>query len=80
MPLLLLLGGRGVVAGPWVHKLWIGRKWKSSKVRFCFSFARAAFGVGTLHGLAGSSHLLGVLPALALPSRGPPATSFSPLA
>lgn len=27
----------------------------------------AAFGVGILHGLAGSSHLLGVLPALALP-------------
>jgi hypothetical protein len=25
--------------------------------------------VGTLHGLAGSSHLLGVLPALALPTR-----------
>jgi hypothetical protein len=31
---------------------------------------RAAFAVGTLHGLAGSSHLLGVLPALALPSDG----------
>lgn len=30
---------------------------------------RAAFAVGTLHGLAGSSHLLGVLPALALPTR-----------
>jgi hypothetical protein len=29
--------------------------------------APAAFGVGVLHGLAGSSHLLGVLPALALP-------------
>jgi hypothetical protein len=29
----------------------------------------AAFGVGTLHGLAGSAHLLGMLPALALPSR-----------
>ena len=29
---------------------------------------RAAFAVGTLHGLAGSSHLLGILPALALPS------------
>ncbi len=29
----------------------------------------AAFGIGTLHGLAGSSHFLGVLPALALPSR-----------
>ena len=27
-----------------------------------------AFAVGTVHGLAGSSHLLGVLPALALPS------------
>lgn len=27
-----------------------------------------AFGVGTLHGLAGSSHFVGVLPALALPS------------
>jgi len=29
---------------------------------------RAALGVGILHGLAGSSHLLGVLPALALPT------------
>ena len=29
---------------------------------------RAAFAVGTLHGLAGSAHLLGILPALALPS------------
>jgi hydrogenase/urease accessory protein HupE len=28
----------------------------------------AAFGVGTLHGLAGSAHLIGMLPALALPS------------
>jgi hypothetical protein len=27
----------------------------------------AAFGIGTLHGLAGSSHFLGVLPTLALP-------------
>jgi len=30
---------------------------------------RAAFGVGILHGLAGSSHFLGILPALALPTR-----------
>lgn len=29
--------------------------------------AHGALGVGTLHGLAGASHLLGVLPALALP-------------
>jgi ABC-type nickel/cobalt efflux system permease component RcnA len=28
----------------------------------------AAFGIGALHGLAGSSHFIGVLPALALPS------------
>jgi hypothetical protein len=30
---------------------------------------RAAFAVGVLHGLAGSSHLLGVLPALAFATR-----------
>ena len=29
----------------------------------------AAFGIGTLHGLAGSSHFLGVLPALAFPTK-----------
>jgi len=29
---------------------------------------RTSFAMGTLHGLAGSSHLFGVLPALALPS------------
>lgn len=30
---------------------------------------RAAVMIGSLHGLAGSSHILGLLPALALPSR-----------
>ena len=30
----------------------------------------ASFAMGTLHGLAGSSHVFGVLPALALPGRG----------
>jgi hypothetical protein len=30
----------------------------------------ASFAMGTLHGLAGSSHLFGVLPALALPTQG----------
>ncbi len=29
----------------------------------------AAFAVGTLHGLAGSSHIFGILPALAFPTR-----------
>ena len=32
-------------------------------------YAGASFAMGTIHGLAGSSHLFGVLPALALPSR-----------
>ena len=32
-------------------------------------YAGASFLMGTFHGLAGSSHLFGVLPALALPSR-----------
>lgn len=32
------------------------------------SHLHASFGFGVLHGLAGSSHLLGVLPALALPT------------
>jgi ABC-type nickel/cobalt efflux system permease component RcnA len=31
--------------------------------------SHAALGIGTIHGLAGGSHLLGVLPALALPSQ-----------
>jgi hypothetical protein len=30
---------------------------------------RASFVMGTIHGLAGSSHLFGILPALALPSE-----------
>lgn len=33
------------------------------------SHTHGALGVGTIHGLAGTSHLLGVLPALALPTR-----------
>lgn len=32
--------------------------------------AHASFYLGILHGIAGSSHFLGVLPALALPTRG----------
>lgn len=36
--------------------------------------AHAAFGIGVLHGLAGSSHFLGVLPALALPTATAAAT------
>jgi hypothetical protein len=34
-----------------------------------FASTRASFAMGTLHGLAGSSHFFGVLPALALPTQ-----------
>ena len=46
----------------------------SARVRRCegakaHSHAGASFGMGALHGLAGSSHLFGVLPALAFVTR-----------
>ncbi len=38
------------------------------------SHSHSALGIGALHGLAGTSHLLGVLPALLLPTRWDAAT------
>jgi hydrogenase/urease accessory protein HupE len=38
------------------------------RVRSSHHHGHKAFAVGTLHGLAGSAHLLAILPALALPS------------
>jgi hypothetical protein len=55
---LILVGGWGV--------------WKASRAKFSthrHSHAGASFGMGALHGLAGSSHLFGVLPALAFATR-----------
>jgi hypothetical protein len=46
--------------------------WKASRTGFAphgHSHAGASFGMGALHGLAGSSHLFGVLPALAFATR-----------
>ena len=44
--------------------------WKASRNRIVsHSHARASFAMGTIHGLAGSSHLFGVLPALAFATR-----------
>jgi hypothetical protein len=43
------------------------RAFRSRAQTHAHAHPRAAFGVGILHGLAGSSHFLGVLPALALP-------------
>ena len=53
---LILVGGWGVL--------------KASRSGFKpHSHAGASFGMGALHGLAGSSHLFGVLPALAFATR-----------
>ena len=41
--------------------------WNGDRTRH--QHGHAALGIGTLHGLAGTSHLLGVLPALAFPTR-----------
>ena len=48
--------------------------WRGAKVRRCegagvHSHPSASFGMGIVHGLAGSSHLFGVIPALAFATR-----------
>ena len=60
---LILIGGWG-----------LRRAWVNARVLPCsgaevHTHTGASFSMGTLHGLAGSSHLFGVLPALAFPSR-----------
>ena len=45
--------------------------WKASRSQApSHTHAGASFAMGTIHGLAGSSHLFGVLPALAFAGRG----------
>ena len=56
---LILVGGWGF----WSARV---RRCAGAKVH---SHAGASFGMGALHGLAGSSHLFGVLPALAFATR-----------
>jgi len=56
---LILVGGWGF----WSARV---RRCEGAKVH---SHAGASFGMGALHGLAGSSHLFGVLPALAFATR-----------
>jgi len=60
-----LVGLALIVVGAW-------GVWKASRAGFTphgHSHAGASFGMGALHGLAGSSHLFGVLPALAFGTR-----------
>jgi hypothetical protein len=58
-----LVGLALVALGAW--GVWRAR----CPVRHSHPRAGASFGMGTLHGLAGSSHLFGVLPTLAFASR-----------
>src|SRR5712664_2923121 len=46
-----------------------GRKVPHEQLQAHHRHTHAAFGIGLLHGLAGSSHFLGVLPVLAFPTR-----------
>jgi hypothetical protein len=55
----LLLG-----IGGWVLRLLVA----PTSEGHAHDHARAAFGVGTLHGTAGMGHLVGVLPAMGLPA------------
>jgi len=63
-----LVGVVLLVIGIWGIHAALNRELAHSHVHGKHGYGRAAFAVGTLHGFAGSSHLLGVLPVLALPS------------
>lgn len=74
LPGSLLIGGLSSWSERMVGVVLIGiglwgfhRVFRSKADTHSHAHPRAAFGVGILHGLAGSSHFLGVLPALALP-------------
>lgn len=67
-----VVGATLCLIGAWgLWKLWRNRAGHEAPVSHTdhgrHVHGRAALGVGVLHGLAGSSHLLGVVPALALP-------------
>jgi hypothetical protein len=59
---LIAVGGWGMW-GAWVQGC------KRARVRGAHTHGSASFGMGIVHGLAGSSHLFGVIPALAFATR-----------
>jgi uncharacterized membrane protein YfcA len=61
-----LVGVALILVGAWGFRTARVRRDRRAKVH---SHAGASFGMGALHGLAGSSHLFGVLPALAFATR-----------
>ncbi|MDO8793349.1 MAG: hypothetical protein Q7J25_01875 [Vicinamibacterales bacterium] len=64
-----IVGALLIAVGSW--GIWRAMRLGFSSHRHSYTapHTRASFVMGTCHGLAGSSHLFGVLPALALPSR-----------
>lgn len=60
---LIAIGGWGV------RRAWVLRCSSAEVHSHSHSHTGASFTMGAIHGLAGSSHLFGVLPALAFPSR-----------
>ncbi len=64
-----LVGASLILIGGWgLRRAWRARVLACSSAEV-HTHAGASFTMGTIHGLAGSSHLFGVLPALLLPSR-----------
>lgn len=63
-----LVGLTLVGIGIWGIRAALSRVIPRPAARRTHEHGQAAFAVGSLHGLAGSAHLLGMLPALALPS------------
>lgn len=62
-----VVGGVLIAVGAW--GLWCALRAGARRHGHGHAHAGASFVMGTVHGLAGSSHLFGVLPALALPTR-----------
>lgn len=69
-----LVGVVLIGVGLWgLRRIWLARRQQETREHGHHHAPRgrsslAALSIGTLHGLAGSSHLLGILPALAMPS------------
>jgi len=63
-----LVGASLIVIGGWgLRRAWL-RRYAGAEVH-SHHHTGASFAMGTIHGLAGSSHLFGVIPALAFSSR-----------
>jgi hypothetical protein len=65
-----MVGVALILVGAWgIRSAWVRRGEGATVPRHAHSHTGASFAMGTLHGLAGSSHLFGVLPALAFATR-----------